>query len=347
MTPIPRPFLRRLEPYAPGEQLAGKGVIKLNTNEFPYPPAPAVLEAIRSEAGDSLRRYPSSRADALRHRIAQRHGVRPEQVFVGNGSDEVLRLLIQAYGGPGRLTATLSPTYSLYRTLVEAAEGEYQEFILGNEELWPKDLRGSAWDLFLLCVPNPPLGTLFDLAKVKYLSDQPGLLVLDEAYIEFADPIDPAYTRFTGPNIIRTRTFSKAFGLAGLRVGYAFGPEAVISEISKLADSYNVNRISQAASLVALESDDYYAPLITRMREDRHRLAEALRERGFQVPISHGNFVFARHPRARYLYEGLKARNILVRHFARPPLDAGLRISIGSWDELSAMLAAVDTLLAD
>jgi histidinol-phosphate aminotransferase len=136
----------------------------------------------------------------------------------------------------------------------------------------------------LLCVPNPPLGTLFDLDKVKYLSDQPGLLVLDEAYIEFADPIDPAYTRLTGPNIVRTRTFSKAFGLAGLRVGYAFGPEAVISEISKLADSYNVNRISQAASLVALESDDYYAPLITRMREDRHRLAEALRAGASRSP---------------------------------------------------------------
>lgn len=341
----PQPFISRLEAYTPGEQPGEAGVIKLNTNEFPYPPAPEVAEAIRREAGNMLRQYPSPRCNALRERLARRHGVEADQVFVGNGSDEVLRLLIHAFGGPGRTTASLRPTYSLYSTLAQIANGDYQEYLLDDLESWPQDLSGSGWDVFLLCVPNPPVGTLFGIDKVKYLSTAKSLLVLDEAYIDFAEGIDSDYTGFQAPNVVRTRTFSKAFALAGLRVGYAFGPRDIIAQISKIADSYNVNRVSQAAALAALDAEEYYAARIAEIRTNRSWLAKELDARGFQTRRSHGNFVFTSHPRAREIYEALKSRGILVRHFPKAPLSGGLRISIGTREELQTLLRGLDASL--
>lgn len=342
---LPQPFLRGLEGYTPGEQPTEAGVIKLNTNEFPYPPAPEVLEAIRQETGDLLRRYPSPRCDRLREGLAARHGVAPEEVFVGNGSDEVLRLLIQAYGGRSRTTATLEPTYSLYETLVRLAEGQYKAYSLDDLEGWSEELKDGAWDLFLLCVPNPPVGTFFATDKVNSLSKNGGLLVLDEAYIEFADRIDPAYSRLQAPNIVRTRTFSKAFGLAGLRVGYAYGPAEVIAQLGRIADSYNVNRVSQAAALAALEAETYYAARLDEMRSNRAWLAAELDGRGFKVRRGQGNFLFVEHDRAREIYEGLKREGILVRYFSRPPLNRGLRISIGTREELKQLLDALRALI--
>lgn len=341
----PQAFLRGVEGYTPGEQPSEDGVIKLNTNEFPYPPAPEVLEAVRREASDLLRRYPSPRCDRLRHRLAERHGIQPDQVFVGNGSDEVLRLLIQAYGGPGRTIATLEPTYSLYETLARLANSEYKVYQLDALEAWPEDLAEQAWDLFLLCVPNPPVGTLFDTDKITSLTSTDSLLVLDEAYIEFADRLDPAYVALEGANLVRTRTFSKAFGLAGLRVGYAYGPREIIEQLSRIADSYNVNRISQAAALAALDAETYYAARLDEMRANRAWLAAELEGRGFGVRRGQGNFLFVEHDRAREIYEGLKRERILVRYFARPPLNRGLRISIGTREELQTLLEALNPLV--
>jgi histidinol-phosphate aminotransferase len=341
----PLPYLRGLEAYAPGEQPREDGFIKLNTNEFPYPPAPQVIEAIREEAGDNLRRYPSPRCDRLRNRIAQRHDITPDQVFVGNGSDEVLKLLLQAYAAAGRTTAMLEPTYSLYETLVKTVNGNYQAYELGNLEEWPRDLKGETWDVFLLCMPNPPLGTLFDCDNIDTLSLGEGLLILDEAYIEFAEGVDAAYTALQGSNVVRTRTFSKAFGLAGLRIGYAFGPAEVIAQLSKIGDSYNVNRISQAAALAALNAEDYYSKLIDEMLANRAWLGQELTQRGFKVRSGQGNFLFAEHGRAPELYENLKRERILVRHFAGRSLQHGLRISIGTRAELETLLAALDRML--
>lgn len=345
MSVEPQPFLRRLEAYTPGEQPTDAGTIKLNTNEFPYPPAPEVIEAIRREAGNLLRRYPSPRCEKLRERLAARHRVDPGQIFVGNGSDEVLRLLIQAYGGPGRTVASLEPSYSLYATLVQIANGNYQGYKLDGLTGWPRDLTAEAWDVFLLCVPNPPIGVVYPFDKVSNLSKGSGLLVLDEAYIEFADEISPEYLAFEAPNVVRTRTFSKAFALAGLRVGYAVGPREVVEQLSRIADSYNVNRISQAAAVAALEAEAYYAARLDEMRVNRGWLGAQLEGRNFEVRPSQGNFVFALHPRARELYEGLKRRGILVRHFNRPPLDRGLRISIGTMEELQRLMSGIDELL--
>lgn len=340
-----QPFLSRLAAYTPGEQPLEPGVIKLNTNEFPYPPAPEVIDAIRREAGSMLRRYPSPRCQALRDRLAVRHGVAPEEVFVGNGSDEVLRLIIQAYGGPGRTVASLDPSYSLYATLVQIADGNYQVYTLDNLMEWPAHLTADEWDVFLLCVPNPPIGTLYDVDNIKYLSTGKGLLVLDEAYIEFADEVSPEYRNFKAPNVVRTRTFSKAFALAGLRVGYALGPRPIIDQLSRIADSYNVNRISQVAAVAALDAEPYYAARLDEMRASRGWLSAELTGRHFEVRPSQGNFVFAMHPDAKALYEGLKGKGILVRHFNRPPLDGGLRISIGTMEELQRLMTAIDELI--
>lgn len=346
MTPRtePNPFLRALAAYTPGDQPRDPRSIKLNTNEFPYPAAPGVLEAIRRAGDDSIRLYPASRCDALRAKLGEIHGVAPEQIFVANGSDEVLRLVIQAYSGPGRMTAMTSPTYSLYPTLVQLTGSSIQDFPLEDMERLPPALFEARCDLLLLCVPNPPMGTLFSPGDLARLAETSGLLLLDEAYIDFAQGVTNFNLLQARDNVILCRTFSKSFGLAGLRVGYAIAHPEVIALLDKLADSYNVNRISQAAALAALESSDYYRDKVALIRRDRDRLREALVRRGYRVPESHGNFLFAFHDRAKEIYEGLRQNHIYVRYFAKGGLAGGIRISIGTGEQMDQLVAAIDSL---
>lgn len=341
----PTPIVEELEGYVPGDQPEDRGTIKLNTNEFPYPPAPEVIRAIERCANDSIRLYPNPRCARLRHKLAEVHQVDPDNVFVGNGSDEILRLVIQAFGGPGRMTAALWPSYSLYEPLVRMTGAELKEFPLEGLEKIPASLLATAWDVLLLAVPNPPLGTLFGDEIVESLAEGGGLLLLDEAYLDFAEGGDYGAVMERHENVIRVRTFSKAYGLAGLRIGYALGHRSVLGPLNKIADSYNVNRISQEAAVAALEARPYYEAKITRMRRDRQWLSEELGARGFTVPASQANFIFARHGRARELYEGLKDRRIFVRYFEQRELADGVRISIGTTEELKALLDALDALL--
>ncbi len=342
----PNPLLQSLHPYIPGEQPQEAGFIKLNTNELPYPAAPEVLEAIRRAATDDIRLYPSPRCDTLRERLARHHGVQPENIFVGNGSDEVLRLLIQAYGGPGRVVATVEPSYSLFKSLIQASGSDNQVFLLNELERLPDSLFDSSWDLLLLPLPNPPLGTFFSERQVESLENSGiGLIVLDEAYMDFAH--DSKYKYFTKMSVkfVLTRTFSKSYGLAGLRVGYMIADPSIIHEVLKIADSYNVNRISQTAALAALDAQPYYTQRVSEICRDRDWLASELKGRGFEVPPSEANFIFAKHKQAKILYERLKEVKILVRYFGGKVLPEGIRISIGTRPELEALLAALDTLL--
>ena len=195
-----------------------------------------------------------------------------------------------------------------------------------------------------LPVPNPPVGTVFPSTDLIRLLETGGLLVLDGAYIDFARDHDPLPWLADWPNLVLTRTFSKSFGLAGLRVGYAMARTELIATLHKLRDSYNVNRISQAAAAAAIEAAPYYQACCRRIIECRERMVDSLRGRGFRVAPSQGNFLLARHPKAEFIYQELKRRKVLVRYFARPQLADGLRITIGAPEQNTVLLEALDTL---
>jgi histidinol-phosphate aminotransferase len=346
-----RPHLRRLEPYVPGVQPSGSGWIKLNTNELPFPPPAAVQQAIAEEAG-KLARYPNPRSDNLRQALADRHGLNHNQVIVGNGSDDLLNLLARAFGGPRNLTSYTLPSYSLYTVLAAIADGEVLPVEFGADFSLPvKQLAGCGAHLIFLTCPNAPTGVRFPLADLQALADTfDGLLVIDEAYAEFAaETALPLLQQHE--NVVITRTFSKAYGLAGLRVGYAMAAPAVIAVLDRIRDSYNVNRLSQAGALAALAEADHYRDCINRIRRTRDAVRRELLELGWQVFPSEANFLFAQpadgagHKRpdvAKQLFKHLEAARILVRYFPRHPLTAsGLRISVGTEDEMRAFMQEV------
>lgn len=344
MPPRPNPQAASVAPYVPGEQPTGGGFVKLNTNEFPHEAAPEVLEAIRREAADTVRLYPSPRCERLRAALASRYGVAPDHVLVTNGSDEALRVLIQAYGGAGRVATVVDPSYSLYPTLLAMFGTECRSFALEGMTGFPREVFERRSDLMLVPVPNAPIGNSWGRAELARLAGSHELLVLDEAYADFADPEGRDHFDMVreGGSVVVTRTFSKSFGLAGMRVGCVVGPPEIVRVLDAIADSYNVNRVSQAAALAALEASEHYAAKGAEILRDRAWLSERLAERGFLVHSSQANFVFAERDDARALYESLKARRILVRYFPRPPLERGLRITIGRREELEALLAGID-----
>ena len=345
LPPLPRAFVTELASYVPGEQPTEPGYIKLNTNEFPYAAPKGVKAAIVREAADSVRVYPNPASAPLRAALAARHGVTPQQVLVGNGSDEILRLLAHAFLGAGRKLAVVRPSYTLYDVLAAQFEAEVAVHPLDGGEILPDSLYQEPWDACFLPVPNPPLGTQFAEDALRALAALGRILVLDGAYVDFTtqahEPIAwlPQY-----PNLIVTRTFSKSFGLAGMRVGYTVAHPAIIDWLDRLRDSYNINRISQSAALAALEASDYYKARCAEIIASRTLLTAQLSSRGYRVHASQGNFVFARHKHAQAIYEKLKERKILVRYFAHSGLEDGLRITIGTPEELTALVAALDQI---
>ena len=343
--PLPREAVRRLTAYTPGEQPSDWNIIKLNTNEFPYPPAPEAIEAVRREAAETLRRYPNPTSAPLRKALAEEFDVEPARVFVGNGSDEILRLIVQAYAGPGDALAITDPTYSLYPVLADMFEVRVETHATDDEGALPESLFGTRARLILVGNPNPPLGAQYSLAEMERLADlRESLVLIDEAYVAFA-PLDCMDLARRRPNVVVARTFSKSHGLAGMRVGYAVGHPGVIAALDKIRDSYNVNRVSQAAALAALRSKDYYAAKVREMVQTRERLREALLGLGCRVPRSAANFLFARCGDGRRLLDALRERRILVRCFDQDGLRDGCRISIGTPRETDALIEALRHIL--
>ncbi len=345
--PQPRPFLEKLEEYVPGEQPREAGFIKLNTNEFPYPAPPEVIEAIRRQAADTVRVYPDPMCSALREALATRLGVRSEQILVGNGSDEILRLLAHAYLGAGRRLAMVLPTYTLYQVLAAMFEAQVDIHPLIDAEELPESLFVDPWDACFLPVPNPPIGTVFSMEALRRLAGRGQLLVLDGAYVDFCPGFEPLALLAQFPNVVISRTFSKSFGLAGMRVGYMIGDAGLITQMHKLRDSYNVSRTNQAAALGALQAEEYYRGRCDEIIASRGKLTTELRQRGFQVHQSAGNFIFARRDGAAGIYEALKARKILVRYFRHSGLENGLRITIGTPAENESLVRAIDGMIKD
>ena len=343
-----RPTIARMRGYIPGEQPQDSGYIKLNTNENPYPPPPLVLERLRAACDSDLRLYPDPDAHALRRKLAGVFAVEPAQIIAGNGSDELLNIIIRSFAGEGDKIAYPSPTYGYYKPLIDIQGAEAVPVEFPADYSLPGDLAAAGARITFLANPNGPSGTLIPYDEVAALcAAVTGVLVVDEAYVDFSTGgcirlIDDH------PNAIVVRTMSKSFSLAGMRIGFAFAPAALVMGMWKVKDHYNINRLSLIAAEAALEEIDAMRTNAARVQKTRRRLSGQLREMGFYVWDSQANFVLARSNRdAAALYEGLKERKILVRYFSEPPRLADcLRISIGTDAETDALLTALTELLA-
>ncbi len=351
MRELVNPHILELEPYTPGKQPEGPGWIKLNTNELPYDPPEAVIDAIRLES-TRLARYPNPTSGKLREALAAFHGMEPSQVIVGNGSDDILNLLARAFSGSNRSTFDTFPSYSLYPVLTAIAGGKIQSIAFDEDFSLPvSELINSGADLLFLTCPNAPTGVRFPLEQLKALAgDFSGVLVIDEAYAEFAEgnaiPLLEEYEQ-----VVITRTFSKAYGLAGLRVGYALSTPEIVEILDRIRDSYNVNRLSQAGAMAALKSQDIYSKYIQEIKQTRQWVLSELEELGWKVYPSEANFLFAAPVKgesgagaelAASLFRFLLQSRILVRYFPKHPLTASyLRISIGSPCEMERFIEEV------
>jgi histidinol-phosphate aminotransferase len=343
-----RAAVRAVPPYTPGEQPgADRRVVKLNTNENPYPPAPAVLRALHEAVDDRIRLYPDPEATALRRAASELYGVPVDHVLAGNGSDELLALLLRALVDPGDRVAFPVPTYSLYETLVAVQGGVVVELPWPADWSLPAGMGSSGAKVTFLCNPNSPSGTIVPQDAIATLAERvEGVLVVDEAYVDFA-PATAIGLVGRRRNVVVLRTLSKSYSLAGLRVGLAFGDPDLLRGLRTVKDSYNLNRLSQVAAVAALRDQETVRANVARVVRTRERLVEALRALGYAVPTSQANFVLGRRPGVDQapVAAALATRGILVRHFTSHDLGDALRISIGTDDEIDAFLAVLRDLV--
>jgi histidinol-phosphate aminotransferase len=343
-----RTGIRALHGYVPGEQPRDRRYVKLNTNENPYPPSPRVIEAVRAAVTDDLRLYPDPVATELRRKAGEIYGLAPGQIIAGNGSDDLLALIVRACASVGDRVVYPMPTYSLYDTLVAIQDAEAVHVPFPDDFTLPvAALRQLDGRVTFVCNPNAPSGTVTPVAVIEELARAlSGLLVVDEAYVDFADATAlPLVQRY--PNVVVLRTFSKSFSLAGMRIGLGFGSPAVIEELSKVKDSYNLNRLSLVAAVAALEDCAWMERNVARIRTTRATLIERLRALGLHVLPSQANFVLARRPGRSMgeIQRALKQQGVLVRYFDTPDLHDALRITVGRDEECEALLVALKPLL--
>ncbi|NPT55334.1 histidinol-phosphate transaminase [Paraburkholderia elongata] len=345
--------IHRLTPYIPGEQPAHANPVKLNTNENPYPPSPRVVDAIRRELDqDTLRKYPDPESCALRQTVARYHGLSSEQVFVGNGSDEVLAHVFQALLKHDRPVRFPDISYSFYPVYARLYGVAFEAKPLDRDFTINIDDYAPSGGPVLLPNPNAPTGLALRLTDIaRLLTENPGfVVVIDEAYVDFG--AESAVTLIPShPNLLVVQTTSKARSLAGMRVGFALGNEALIHALTRVKDSFNsypIDRLAQVAAVAAYEDDAWFRMTCAKVVKSRERLAKGLRAQGFEVTPSTANFVFARHPArdATTLTALLRAQGIFVRHFDLPRINQHLRISVGTDDECDALLRSLRSILA-
>lgn len=351
------PHVAKLHAYTPGLQPGEAGWVKLNTNECPYPPSPRVAEAIRREIGAdgaALRLYPNPKSTPLRAAVAKLHGVAEQNVCIGNGSDDLLNLFVRAFGDATNALGFTMPSYSLYPVLVEIQNGVASVIEFDRSMRLPIDrIVASDAKAFILTSPNAPTGVGFSNADLeKVAAHYRGLLIVDEAYAAFArENALPLVKRY--PNVVVVRTLSKAHALAGIRIGYAVADPAVIDLLDRVRDSYNVNRLSQAAALAAIEDEAYFEKIVGQVKATRDRfLGDLLNRRAWRTYDSQANFVFTEPKNSRgetgpavakSAYDYLYARKVLVRYFPSHALTAPfLRISVGTDAEMGVLSENLD-----
>ncbi len=354
-----RDNIRQLEAYTPGEQPQRLRVVKLNTNENPYPPSDAVMTAIHTLDAERLRRYPPPMADGFRAIAAKVHGLSPLQVIATNGGDELLRLAVTVFCEPalGRSEGTLAgglgvvePSYSLYPVLAAIQATPIVPVPLDEDFSLPAD-TARRWNdagcrAAFIVNPHAPSGRLESLDALRQLArDFRGVLLIDEAYVDFAQR-DALPLLVEGlPNVLLLRSLSKGYSLAGLRFGYGLGAAGLVAALHKARDSYNVDALAQAAAEAALQSRDAAGLTWDKVRSERDRVTSQLQRRGCLVYPSQSNFVLARPPGdAGAIYRKLADAGIFVRYFDQDRLRDKLRITIGTPEQNDALLAALDQL---
>jgi histidinol-phosphate aminotransferase len=335
-----QPHILEMAGYVPGEQPQGGGFIKLNTNENPYPPSPTVLEALSRALTDRLRLYPDPVATGFRRAAADLLGVDPEMILAGNGSDDILTIITRAFVGPGCRAAYPTPSYLLYSTLIRLQDG--REHVVPFSRAWtldPASLLQTDLKLAYLANPNSPSGTSLSPREVSELAESlPCPIVVDEAYADFAQEHCISLVR-DHPNVIVTRSFSKGYSLAGIRLGYLVARAEIVEQLLKVKDSYNCDALSLVAGVAALNDQDYLRQTRSKILATRGRLTGALRAIGYSVPDSQANFVWATgHRPAAETFAKLKGERLLVRLMSYPGYPAGLRISVGTDSEIDQLL---------
>ncbi|MCB1888736.1 MAG: histidinol-phosphate transaminase [Rhodocyclaceae bacterium] len=346
--------VRGLTPYVPGEQPKLSNLVKLNTNECPYPPSPAVLEAIADELGAdgaSLRLYPDPNADALKAAIASRFDVSAAEVFVGNGSDEVLAHTFQALLKHDQPILFPDITYSFYPVYCGLYGVEYRTVPLDERFALRVEDYATPNGGIIFPNPNAPTGRLLPLEAVERIvaANPASVVVVDEAYVDFGgDSAAPLVADH--PNLLVVHTLSKSRSLAGMRVGFALGQAPLIEALERVKNSFNsypLDRLAQRAAIAALADGPWFDRCRQRVIDSRTRLDRALTAQGFEVLPSAANFVFARHPAhdAAGLAAALRERKVIVRHFRLPRIDQFLRITVGTDTECDALLAALAEIL--
>jgi histidinol-phosphate aminotransferase len=341
-----RPNIRSMAGYVPGEQLNSPDIVKLNTNENPYPPSPRVFEAIRAAlTGDKLRKYPQPIGDDFRRAAANVLGVEPEMILIGNGSDDILTILTRTFVPEGGLIASPTPSYILYQSLAEIQNARFHTVPFNDDWSLPNPWPIRDANITFLPNPNSPSGTCLRLPIIERIADQlastnGGPLVLDEAYVDFAEWNGIPLVREL-PNVVVTRSLSKSYALAGIRFGFAVADAALIRELMKVKDSYNCDVLSLAAATAAIQDVGYYADVRDRILATRGRLQAELAKLGFRVTPSQANFVWCRRADrpVKPIYEALKAKQILVRYMNYAGYGDGLRISVGTDAEIDRFLS--------
>jgi histidinol-phosphate aminotransferase len=342
-----RPNIRAMAGYTPGEQPRDDAFIKLNTNENPYPPSPKVFEAVRAAlTADRLRKYPDPLGSRFRQTAARLLGVDPDGILIGNGSDDILTIVTRALVPEQGLVAAPMPGYILYRSLAEIQGAHFQAASYTADWQLPDPWPVADAHLTFLANPNSPSGTTVSPAAIeRLLNGLSGPLVLDEAYVDFADRHNLHLAK--RPNVIITRSLSKSYSLAGIRFGYAVADPALVRDLIKVKDSYNCDVLSLVAATAALEDQEYLQSTRTKIIAARARLTGALQELGFDVCPSQANFVWCRRSDrpVKPIYEELKRRLILVRYMFYEGYGDGLRISVGTEGEIDRLLAELKRML--
>ena len=343
------PQFQKLEAYTPGEQPRNMAYIKLNTNESPYPPAPSVVEAITGKDIELLRLYSDPTAKGLKDKLAGLYGVKPEQVFVSNGSDEVLNFAFLAFGAGGVVFPDI--TYGFYEVFGDLYALNYEKIPL--EEDFSIDYRNycGVEKMVVIANPNAPTGMSIPLAQIEEIlrTNPDSLVVIDEAYVDFGgETALPLLEQYD--NLLVTRTFSKSRCLAGGRLGYAFGSAAVIADLEKIKYStnpYNLDRLTLTLGEATVDAEDYYQEKCAAIMETRGWTKQQLEAMGFAVLPSDTNFLFAKTDRmdGGELYEKLKEKGILVRHFTNPRICQYNRITIGTKEQMQRFVETAKEIL--
>ncbi|UCE99721.1 MAG: histidinol-phosphate transaminase [Planctomycetota bacterium] len=343
-----RENIDKCEGYEPGFQPQQKDVVKLNTNENPYPPSPKVLEALAGIGGEQLRRYPDPAGEAFRQAASEVNGVSADYIMCCNGGDELLTIAFRAFCDKKRAVGYPVPTYSLYPVLAKLQNCKAIEIPFDGEFNLPAKLAAAGAALTVVCNPNAPIGSFVGVGELASLADEiRGVLLIDEAYVDFAEDNCAALVK-DFDNVIILRSMSKGYSLAGLRFGYAIAQPGLIEGLMKVKDSYNVDTVAITVATAAIKDQEYFKENIEKVKRARESLTEQLRALKFKVAKSYANFVLAesKDRGASEIYNKLVERNIYVRYFNLPQLSDKLRITVGTEEQNDKLISALKEILS-